>query len=61
MMAGARRGEFDIVLVWASDRLARSVKHFLDVLDELNRLRAEMQNQINELKQRVATLEAMPH
>ena len=39
MMADARRGRFDVVLVWASDRIARSVKHFLDVLDELNRLR----------------------
>jgi DNA invertase Pin-like site-specific DNA recombinase len=41
MMEGARRGEFDVVLVWASDRLARSVKHFLEVLDELNRLNIE--------------------
>ena len=41
MMADARRGKFDAVLVWASDRLARSVKHFLDVLDELNRLNIE--------------------
>jgi DNA invertase Pin-like site-specific DNA recombinase len=41
MMADARRGKFDIVLVWASDRIARSVKHFLDVLDELNRLNIE--------------------
>jgi DNA invertase Pin-like site-specific DNA recombinase len=41
MMADARRGRFDIVLVWASDRIARSVKHFLDVLDELNRLGIE--------------------
>jgi DNA invertase Pin-like site-specific DNA recombinase len=38
MMADARRGKFDVVLVWASDRIARSVKHFLDVLDELNRI-----------------------
>jgi DNA invertase Pin-like site-specific DNA recombinase len=28
-------------MVWASDRIARSVKHFLDVLDELNRLNIE--------------------
>jgi len=41
MMADARRGRFDVVLVWASDRIARSVKHFLDVLDELNRLKVE--------------------
>jgi DNA invertase Pin-like site-specific DNA recombinase len=38
MMSDARRGQFDVVLVWASDRIARSVKHFLEVLDELNRL-----------------------
>ena len=41
MMADARRGRFDVVLVWASDRIARSVKHFLDVLDELNRTGVE--------------------
>ena len=41
MMADARRGSFDVVLVWASDRIARSVKHFLEVLDELNRLKIE--------------------
>ena len=37
----ARRGRFDVVLVWASDRLARSVRHFLEVLDELNHLGIE--------------------
>jgi DNA invertase Pin-like site-specific DNA recombinase len=41
MMADARRGRFDLVLVWASDRIARSVKHYLEVLDELNRLNVE--------------------
>jgi len=41
MMTDARRGRFDVVLVWASDRIARSVKHFLEVLDELNRLNIE--------------------
>jgi DNA invertase Pin-like site-specific DNA recombinase len=41
MMADARRARFDVVLVWASDRIARSVKHFLEVLDELNRLNIE--------------------
>jgi DNA invertase Pin-like site-specific DNA recombinase len=30
-----------VVLVWASDRIARSVRHFLDVLDELNQLNVE--------------------
>jgi DNA invertase Pin-like site-specific DNA recombinase len=41
MMADARRGRFDVVLVWACDRLARSTKHFLEVLDVLNRLNLE--------------------
>ena len=41
MMRDARRGRFDVVLVWASDRIARSVKHFLEVLDELNHLNIE--------------------
>ena len=41
MMRDARRGRFDVVLVWACDRIARSVKHFLEVLDELNRLNIE--------------------
>jgi len=41
MMADARRGKFDVVMTWASDRIARSVRHFLEVLDELNRLNVE--------------------
>ena len=41
MMGDARHGRFDVALVWASDRIARSVKHFLEVLDELNRLNIE--------------------
>src|SRR5271154_169177 len=41
MMRDARRGSFEVILVWASDRIARSVKHFLEVLDELNRLNIE--------------------
>ena len=36
MMAAAHRREFDTLLVWAADRLARSVRHFLEVLDTLN-------------------------
>jgi DNA invertase Pin-like site-specific DNA recombinase len=40
-MADARRRRFDVVLVAAFDRVARSVKHFLEVLDELNRLGVE--------------------
>jgi DNA invertase Pin-like site-specific DNA recombinase len=41
LMRDARRGHFDVVLVWACDRIARSTKHFLEVLDELNRLNIE--------------------
>ena len=41
MMADARRGRFEVVLVWACDRIARSVRHFLEVLDELNRMQIE--------------------
>jgi DNA invertase Pin-like site-specific DNA recombinase len=41
LLKDARRGQFDIVVVWACDRLARSVKHFLEVLDELNHLNIE--------------------
>src|SRR6185312_10890896 len=41
MMREARRGRFDAVLVWACDRIARSTRHFLEVLDELNRLNIE--------------------
>jgi DNA invertase Pin-like site-specific DNA recombinase len=32
LMADARHGQFQVVVVWAFDRLARSVRHFLDVL-----------------------------
>jgi DNA invertase Pin-like site-specific DNA recombinase len=41
MMSDARRGRFDVVLVWACDRIARSTRHFLETLDELNRLQVE--------------------
>lgn len=41
LMKDARRGRFDVVLVWACDRIARSTRHFLEVLDELNRLNIE--------------------
>jgi len=41
LMRDARRGKFDVVLTWVSDRIARSVKHYLEVLDELNRLNIE--------------------
>ena len=41
LMDDARRGRFDVVMVWAFDRMARSVRHLLDTLDELNRLGIE--------------------
>jgi len=41
LLADARRRRFDLVLVWACDRLARSTKHFLEVLDEFSHLGIE--------------------
>lgn len=41
MMADARRGEFSVVLVAAFDRIARSTKNFLEIVDELNGLSTE--------------------
>src|ERR1700709_61285 len=41
LLRDARRGRLPGVLVWASDRIARSVRHFLEVLDELNHLNIE--------------------
>ena len=41
LLADARRRKFDVVLVWAFDRVARSVRHFLEILDELNHLSIE--------------------
>jgi len=41
LLYNARRYRFDVVMVWAFDRLARSVRHFLEVLDELNHLQIE--------------------
>src|SRR5258707_1477848 len=36
LLADGRRHRFDVVLVAAFDRVARNVRHFLEVLDELN-------------------------
>lgn len=36
LLKDAHRHRFDVVLVWSCDRLARSTKHFLQVLDELS-------------------------
>ena len=41
VMSDARRHKFDVVLVAAFDRIARNVRHFLDVLDELDHLSVE--------------------
>lgn len=41
LMEDASRHRFDVVVVWAFDRLARSVRHLLETLDELTRLRIE--------------------
>jgi DNA invertase Pin-like site-specific DNA recombinase len=41
LLADARRGKFDVVIVWAFDRIARSTRHFLEVLDELNHINVE--------------------
>ncbi|HEX7409538.1 MAG TPA: recombinase family protein [Candidatus Binatia bacterium] len=38
MLSDARHARFAVVMVWASDRLARSVKHFVEVLSELDHL-----------------------
>src|SRR5437660_5452595 len=41
LMADAARHKFDIVAVAAFDRMARSVRHLLETLDEFNRLGME--------------------
>jgi DNA invertase Pin-like site-specific DNA recombinase len=41
MMADARRGEFSVLLVAAFDRVARSTKNFLEIVDELHDLQVE--------------------
>jgi DNA invertase Pin-like site-specific DNA recombinase len=41
LLADARRGKFDVLAIWAFDRLARSVSHLIRLLDELNDLGIE--------------------
>jgi len=45
LLKDAHRRKFDAVLVWSCDRLARSTKHFLQVLDELNELGVQFLSQ----------------
>jgi DNA invertase Pin-like site-specific DNA recombinase len=45
LLKDAHRRRFDAVLVWSCDRLARSTKHFLDVLDELAQLGIQFHSQ----------------
>jgi DNA invertase Pin-like site-specific DNA recombinase len=41
MLADARRGEFSVLMVAAFDRVARSTKNFLEIVDELHELGVE--------------------
>ncbi len=42
LMRDARRGRFDVVLVWACDRIARSTRHLLEVLDGIHPSKATL-------------------
>ncbi len=55
LMADARQRKFNVVLVAAFDRVARSTRHFLCVLDELESLGIEFISQ----REGVATGDAM--
>jgi len=41
MMAAAKRREFSRIVVWKLDRLARSLKHLIECLDEFNALKVD--------------------
>jgi DNA invertase Pin-like site-specific DNA recombinase len=41
LMRDAKHGKFDVLLIWRFDRLARSVRHFLEVLDDLQHLKID--------------------
>jgi DNA invertase Pin-like site-specific DNA recombinase len=45
LLKDAHRREFDAVLVWSCDRLARSTKHFLQLLDEFSDLGVQFLSQ----------------
>ncbi len=38
LLTDARQAKFDVLLTWSCDRIARSTRHFLEVLDELAHL-----------------------
>lgn len=38
LLAAARRREFDVVMVWRTDRLARSLRHLVNLLADLSAL-----------------------
>ena len=42
LMADARRGCFDVLLIWRFDRLSRSVPHFLQIVTELRQFEIEL-------------------
>lgn len=41
LLADARKHRFDVLMLWSFDRMARSVRHLIEVLDELNHLGIE--------------------
>jgi len=41
-MTDARKKSFDMVLVWSLDRLGRSLKHCLELLQELQELKVDL-------------------
>ena len=42
LMTDARKRKFDMVLVWSLDRLGRSLKHCLELLQELQELKVDL-------------------
>jgi DNA invertase Pin-like site-specific DNA recombinase len=55
LMADARRKKFSVVLVAAFDRIARSTRNFLQIIDELDTIRIEFTSR----REGVATGDAM--
>lgn len=49
MMSDAKKGKFDILLVWKLDRLSRSVRDLINTLDELNHLSIDFISYENDL------------